>query len=137
MGAVSSRLLRALRGRASEGAAAAPPPPLPPEGDELEASPPLECTPDEVERWNAEWLAYLGREWQQQLAPHTAYPGCYALSKVLEEVMLEQYGVQYDLDGCCLRTPWIMEKDDFRYQLSFGEDVFGESYSHVGAFIRF
>ena len=26
---------------------------------------------------------------------------------------------------CCLRAPWIMEKDDFRYQLSFGEDVFG------------
>ena len=57
--------------------------------------------------------------------PHTAYPGCYALSKVLEEVMLEQYGLQYDLDYCCLRAPWIMEKDDFRYQLSFGEDVFG------------
>ena len=57
--------------------------------------------------------------------PHTAYPGCYALSKVLEEVMLEQYGLQYDLDYCCLRAPWIMEKDDFRYQLSFGQDVFG------------
>ena len=57
--------------------------------------------------------------------PYTAYPGCYALSKVLEEVMLEQYGLQYDLDYCCLRAPWIMEKDDFRYQLSFGEDVFG------------
>lgn len=56
---------------------------------------------------------------------HTAYPGCYALSKVLEEVMLEQYYVQYDLNGCCLRAPWIMEKDDFKYQLSFGEDVFG------------
>jgi UDP-glucose 4-epimerase len=56
---------------------------------------------------------------------HSAYPGCYALSKVLEEVMLEQYGIQYDLNGCCLRAPWIMEKDDFRYQLSFGEDVFG------------
>jgi nucleoside-diphosphate-sugar epimerase len=56
---------------------------------------------------------------------HSAYPGCYALSKVLEEVMLEQYRVQYDLDGCCLRAPWIMEKDDFKYQLSFGEDVFG------------
>jgi nucleoside-diphosphate-sugar epimerase len=56
---------------------------------------------------------------------HSAYPGCYALSKVLEEVMLEQYFVQYDLDGCCLRAPWIMEKDDFKYQLSFGEDVFG------------
>lgn len=57
--------------------------------------------------------------------PHSAYEGCYALSKVLEEVMLEQYYVQYDFNGCCLRAPWIMEKDDFKYQLSFGEDVFG------------
>jgi UDP-glucose 4-epimerase len=56
---------------------------------------------------------------------HTAYPGCYALSKVLEEVMLEQYFIQYGLNGCCLRAPWIMEKDDFKYTLSFGEDVFG------------
>lgn len=57
--------------------------------------------------------------------PHMAYPGCYALSKVLEEVMLEQFGIQYDLNGCCLRAPWIMEKDDFRYTLSFGDDLFG------------
>ena len=56
---------------------------------------------------------------------HSAYPGCYALSKVLEEVMLEQYYIQYDFNGCCLRAPWIMEKDDFKYQLSFGPDVFG------------
>lgn len=56
---------------------------------------------------------------------HSAYQGCYALSKVLEEVMLEQYYVQYNLNGCCLRAPWIMEKDDFKYQLSFGDDVFG------------
>ena len=56
---------------------------------------------------------------------HSAYEGCYALSKVLEEVMLEQYYVQYDFNGCCLRAPWIMEKDDFKYSLSFGEDVFG------------
>lgn len=56
---------------------------------------------------------------------HSAYPGCYALSKVLEEVMLEQYYIQYDLNGCCLRAPWIMEKDDFKSQLSFSEDVFG------------
>lgn len=60
-----------------------------------------------------------------ELQEHSAYPGCYALSKVLEEVMLEQYYIQYDLCGCCLRAPWIMEKDDFKYQLSFGEDVFG------------
>ena len=57
--------------------------------------------------------------------PHSAYPGCYALSKVLEEVMLQQYQIQYGLDGCCLRAPWIMEKDDFRYTMSFGDDVFG------------
>lgn len=56
---------------------------------------------------------------------HRAYPGCYALSKVLEEVMLEQYIIQYNLNGCCLRAPWIMEKDDFKYTLSFGDDVFG------------
>jgi UDP-glucose 4-epimerase len=58
-------------------------------------------------------------------ARHMAYPGCYALSKVLEEVMVEQYGIQYGIDWCCLRAPWIMEKDDFRYTLSFGDDLFG------------
>jgi nucleoside-diphosphate-sugar epimerase len=60
-----------------------------------------------------------------EATPHTAYPGCYALSKVLEEVVLEQFGIQYGANGCCLRAPWIMEKDDFRYSLSFGDDVFG------------
>lgn len=58
-------------------------------------------------------------------AAHMAYPGCYALSKVLEEVMVQQFGIQYGLDWCCLRAPWIMEKDDFRYTLSFGDDLFG------------
>jgi UDP-glucose 4-epimerase len=57
--------------------------------------------------------------------PHRAYPGCYALSKVLEEVMIQQFGIQYGLDWCCLRAPWIMEKDDFRASLSFGPDLFG------------
>jgi len=57
--------------------------------------------------------------------PHMAYPGCYALSKVLEEVMLEQFGIQYGINWCCLRAPWIMEKDDFKYSLSFGDEVFG------------
>lgn len=61
---------------------------------------------------------------------HSAYPGCYALSKVLEEVMLEQYYLQYDFAGTCLRAPWIMEKDDFKYQLSFGKDVFGGPVWH-------
>jgi UDP-glucose 4-epimerase len=75
--------------------------------------------------------AALGHVFYPHLLPvteeqkHSAYPGCYALSKVLEEVMLEQYFIQYALHGCCLRAPWIMEKDDFKYSLSFGEDVFG------------
>jgi UDP-glucose 4-epimerase len=56
---------------------------------------------------------------------HTAYQGCYALSKVLEEVMLEQYQIAYGLSSTCLRAPWIMERDDFRYSLSFGPDQFG------------
>ena len=56
---------------------------------------------------------------------HKAYPGCYALSKVLEEVMLTQFGIQYGMNWCTLRAPWIMEKDDFRFTLSFGDDVFG------------
>lgn len=56
---------------------------------------------------------------------HSAYQGCYALSKVLEEVMVEQFHIQYGLNACTLRAPWIMEKDDFRYTLTFGTDVFG------------
>jgi UDP-glucose 4-epimerase len=56
---------------------------------------------------------------------HSAYPGVYALTKVLEEVVLEQSYVQSDFEGTCLRAPWIMEKDDFKFSTSFGEDVFG------------
>lgn len=57
-------------------------------------------------------------------SPRRAYPGCYALTKVIEEVMLEQSRFQYGLDTCCLRPGWIMEKDDFRFALSF-KDQFG------------
>ncbi|MEO5807224.1 NAD(P)-dependent oxidoreductase [Devosia sp.] len=58
-------------------------------------------------------------------SPRKPYPGVYALSKVIEEVMLEQYYIQYGINGCCLRAPWIMEKDDFKHVLSFGDDQFG------------
>ena len=60
-----------------------------------------------------------------EATPHLAYPGCYALSKVPEEVMLTQFTLQYRLNTCCLRAPRIMEKDDCRYTLSFGDDLFG------------
>jgi UDP-glucose 4-epimerase len=39
--------------------------------------------------------------------------------------MLSQFAIQYGINTCCLRAPWIMEKDDFRYSLLFGDDVFG------------
>lgn len=54
-----------------------------------------------------------------------AYSGCYALTKVLEEAMLKQFGVQYGMNWSTLRAPWIMDKDDFRFALEFGEDQFG------------
>lgn len=33
-----------------------------------------DCSPEDVERWNAEWLDYLSREWPLQFTPHTALP---------------------------------------------------------------
>ncbi|EHS53171.1 NAD-dependent epimerase/dehydratase [Rhizobium sp. PDO1-076] len=58
-------------------------------------------------------------------SPRRAYRGVYALTKVLEETMLEQVGIQEDLKWTILRAPWIMEKDDFRYAFELGEDQFG------------
>mgnify|MGYP001055605602 CR=1 FL=1 len=61
--------------------------------------------------------------------PYTPTPAsCYALSKVLAEVMLKQYYIQYDLNGCCLRAPWIMAQDDFRNHLSFAKGAFGANW---------
>jgi UDP-glucose 4-epimerase len=45
---------------------------------------------------------------------HSAYPGCYALSKVLEEVMLEQYFIQY-LSGCCSES--ALDHGERRFQV--------------------
>ncbi|MAN75784.1 NAD(P)-dependent oxidoreductase [Pelagibacterium flavum] len=64
-------------------------------------------------------------------APRRAYPGCYAVTKVIEEVMLEQYQFQYGINGCCLRAPWIMEKDDFRHVLSFKAQFGGPSWKDL------
>lgn len=66
-----------------------------------------------------------------ETSPRRAYAGCYALTKVLEEVMLEQVQIQYGLNGCILRAPWIMEKDDLRFALRFGPDQFGGPAWHT------
>ena len=66
-----------------------------------------------------------------ETSPRRAYPGCYALTKVIEEVMLEQYAIQYGINSCCLRAPWIMEKDDFRHALSFRAQFGGPAWSEL------
>lgn len=58
-------------------------------------------------------------------APRRAYRGVYALTKVLEETMLEQFGLQEGLDWTTLRAPWIMEKDDFRSAFALDGEQFG------------
>ncbi len=70
-----------------------------------------------------------------EATPHQAAPGCYSLSKVLEEVLLTQAHIQYGIQGCCLRAPWIMADDDLRHALSFSPQVFGVPRWHeeVGA----
>jgi UDP-glucose 4-epimerase len=60
-----------------------------------------------------------------EASPRRGYPGVYAMTKILEEVMLEQAGIQYGVNWTTLRAPWIMEKDDFKFALSFGSDQFG------------
>jgi len=50
--------------------------------------------------------------------PLMAYPGYYAFSKVIEEVMTEQYRIQYGLPTTILRMSWIFEKTDILNHLS-------------------
>ncbi|MCE5237784.1 NAD(P)-dependent oxidoreductase [bacterium] len=50
--------------------------------------------------------------------PLMAYPGYYAFSKVMEEVMLNQYHIQYGLPTCVLRMSWIFERADILNHLS-------------------
>jgi len=57
--------------------------------------------------------------------PHSAYPGYYAFSKVLEEVMCEQYIVQYNLPITVLRFSWTMDEDDFLCHITLKEPNFG------------
>jgi len=47
-----------------------------------------------------------------------AYPGYYAFSKVIEEVMAGQYAIQYDLPVTTLRMSWIFQHDDILGHLS-------------------
>ena len=57
--------------------------------------------------------------------PHSAYPGYYAFSKVLEEVMCEQYFIQYQLPITILRFSWVHAEDDFLAHITLSEPNFG------------
>lgn len=53
----------------------------------------------------------------------TAYPGYYAFSKVIEETMTQQYGIQYGLPYLILRCSWVFEKDDLLNHFSLLKNV--------------
>ena len=44
-----------------------------------------------------------------ELSPFRPYPGVFALSLVLEETILTQFGTQYGRNWATLSAPWIME----------------------------
>ena len=58
-------------------------------------------------------------------APLAAYPGYYAFSKVIEEVMTNQYGIQYGLGVTILRFSWIHDEDDILAYMTLAEPNFG------------
>jgi len=62
--------------------------------------------------------------------PRTAYPGYYAFSKVLEEVMVEQYAIQYDLPISIMRSSWVFDKDDLLNHFSLLENINPEEEGH-------
>lgn len=52
-----------------------------------------------------------------------AYPGYYAFTKVMEEVMVEQYSIQYGIPFSILRSSWVFERDDLLGHFSLLENV--------------
>lgn len=57
--------------------------------------------------------------------PHRGYPGYYPLSKVLEEVLCEQYIIQCNLSITVLRFSWVHAEDDLLAHITLREPNFG------------
>lgn len=55
--------------------------------------------------------------------PRAAYPGYYAFSKVMEEVMAEQYAIQYQVPVTLLRSSWVFEDADLLGHFSLLKNV--------------
>lgn len=68
--------------------------------------------------------------------PLTAYPGYYAFSKVMEEVMCRQYAIQYELPLTIVRSSWVFENDDLLDHFSLLKNVDpaepGHGFGEVG-----
>lgn len=60
-----------------------------------------------------------------------AYPGYYAFSKVLEEVMCRQYAIQYGLPVTILRCSWIHADDDLLSHMTLREPDFGSPWKSL------
>ena len=56
---------------------------------------------------------------------HSGYPGYYPLSKVLEETMVEQYRIMYNLPATVLRFSWVHGEDDIIAHATLKEPDFG------------
>jgi nucleoside-diphosphate-sugar epimerase len=55
--------------------------------------------------------------------PRAAYPGYYAFSKVMEEVMTEQYAIQYGIPITVLRSSWVFDDGDLLKHFSLLHNV--------------
>ena len=56
---------------------------------------------------------------------HSGYPSYYPLSKVLEETMVEQYIIMYNLTATALRFSWVHDEDDIIAHATLKEPNFG------------
>ncbi|MBM3861342.1 MAG: NAD(P)-dependent oxidoreductase [Verrucomicrobia bacterium] len=73
-----------------------------------------------------------------------AYPGYYAFSKVIEEVMAQQYAIQYRVPVTVLRSSWVFEGADLLRHFSLLQNVnpsekghgFGEVTEEIMALVR-
>ena len=57
--------------------------------------------------------------------PHAGYPGYYPLSKVLEEVLCEQFRIMHGLPITVLRFSWVHDEDDILAHVTLREPNFG------------
>ena len=56
---------------------------------------------------------------------HSGYPGYYPLSKVLEEVMCEQYQIMHQTPITILRFSWVFDEDDILAHVTLQEPNLG------------